>query len=276
MNIKNVGQGTVQLIAGGGKTFTDIAARFCRSEKSLGDIISSPYDSNIVKNILGSGHMAGVEFDYFIFGVEGYARVTEIQLARKRIASYLIKSGRAEKHCNRSFDMVLPKDVMNFSTRVIIDANNVILPDGDNTTLKEKHGYSEVALNVNPTILLDLIEHWYEDGVDSGLKEEELRYLKPQATEFKAIIGMNAHALIDWFKIRTCMNAQTEIRDMATKMLVLCKEAAPDLFANAGASCVSLGYCPENDRQNKRCKGRMYTKDQALEVLRQSKIKKVL
>ena len=35
-----------------------------------------------------------MEFDFFLFGVEGYSRVTEVQLVRKRLASYLIKSGR--------------------------------------------------------------------------------------------------------------------------------------------------------------------------------------
>ena len=54
--------------------------------------------------------------------------------------------------------------------------------------------------------------------MEAGLHEEDLRYLKPQATEFKALIGMNAHALLDWFKIRCCKNAQAEIRDMACRI----------------------------------------------------------
>ena len=90
------GQGQVVLIAGGGRIYTDIAARFVASERSLDDIIASPYSAKIVKNILASGHLAAVEFDYFLFGVAGYSRVTETQLVRKRLASYLIKSGRTE------------------------------------------------------------------------------------------------------------------------------------------------------------------------------------
>ena len=46
------GNGTVVLIAGGGKIYTDIAARFVRSERSVEEIAASPYSREIVKNIL--------------------------------------------------------------------------------------------------------------------------------------------------------------------------------------------------------------------------------
>ena len=247
MNVKHIGQGTVVLIAGGGKVYTDVAARFTRSERPLEEIIASPYDANLVRSIVDKGHLAATEFDYFIFGVEGYSRVTEVQLVRKRLASYLIKSGRVNKNGKRSFDMVLPEAVSKFEALVDLPQYNL-------------------SIKLTGEMLCDLIEQWYTAGIDEGLKEEELRYLKPQATEFKGIIGMNAHALLDWFKIRCCKNAQSEIRDMATKMLALCKEASPDLFAGAGASCLSLGYCPEGTFQNKGC--RIIRKEQALELLK--------
>ena len=245
MNVKHTGQGTVVLIAGGGKVYTDVAARFTRSERPLEEIIASPYDTNLVRSIVDKGHMAATEFDYFIFGVEGYSRVTEVQLVRKRLASYLIKSGRVDKGGKRSFDMVLPQGITGFESQVELRGERVL---------------------VNALDLCYMLEQWYENGVALGYKEEDLRYLKPQATEFKGIIGMNAHALLDWFKIRCCKNAQSEIRDMATKMLALCKEASPDLFAGAGASCLSLGYCPEGTFQNKGC--RIIRKEQALELLK--------
>jgi thymidylate synthase (FAD) len=267
MNLKNVGEGKVVLIAGGGKIYTDIAARFVRSERTLEDIISSSYDKKIVNNIINSGHKAAVEFDYFIFGVEGYARVTEVQLVRKRLASFMIKTGRAEKNGKRSFDVVMPKDIRDFSVNYPnFNANYVILPNGK--TVAEELHIDFVELNIHANDILNMTEHWYNTGVDMGKKEEELRYLKPQATEFKAIIGMNAHSLLDWFTIRCCKNAQTEIRDMANKMMDLCKEAAPDIFKNAGPNCKVLGYCPENSLQHKDCQGKILTKDNALDILK--------
>lgn len=45
-----------------------------RSERELEDIVASPYSKKIVENILSSGHRAALEFDFFIFGLEGYSR----------------------------------------------------------------------------------------------------------------------------------------------------------------------------------------------------------
>ncbi|MBD5553404.1 MAG: FAD-dependent thymidylate synthase [Desulfovibrio sp.] len=241
------GSGKVILLAGGGKIFTDIAARFVRSERELEEIAASPYSRQIVRNIIDSNHRAALEFDYFLFGIDGYSRVTETQLVRKRLASYLIKSGRAELGGNRAFKVVYPEQAAQF-------AADVELPDGRRAKLSGRD-------------LADLAAQWYAAGVASGLAEEDLRYLKPQATVFKAIVGMNAHALLDWFAIRCCRNAQAEIRDLAWKMLKLCRSAAPDLFANAGPNCVQLGYCPENDLQNAACAGRILTKREALRIL---------
>ncbi|MBQ0104579.1 MAG: FAD-dependent thymidylate synthase [Armatimonadetes bacterium] len=265
MNIRYVGNGTVRLISGGGKIYTDIAARFCRSEKSMENIIASDYDAELVRKIVDSGHKAATEFDYFIFGVEGYARVTETQLVRKRLASYLIKSGRAEKGGKRSFDAVLPETVLPHTAQISLPTDRFF---AEGKPLSQLISAKEVSLSLSARDILSMIEIWYNKGVEEGYKEEELRYLKPQATEFKAIIGMNAHALNDWFMIRCCQNAQTEIRDLADKMLRLCKEAAPALFENAGPSCKVLGYCPENRMQNEKCKGRIFTKDQAMEILK--------
>ncbi len=241
------GSGKVILLACGGKIYTDLAARFVRSERELEEIAASPYSREIVKNILDSNHRAALEFDYFLFGVDGYSRITETQLVRKRLASYLIKSGRAELGGKRAFRIAYPENAANFKCPIS-------LPNGE-------------TLELSGRDLAELSRQWYEQGVKQGLPEEDLRYLKPQATTFKAIIGMNAHALLDWFAIRCCKNAQHEIRDLANKMLALCKKAAPDLFASAGPNCVQMGYCPENRLQNSFCKGKIPTKEEALKIL---------
>ncbi|HWQ88621.1 MAG TPA: FAD-dependent thymidylate synthase [Desulfitobacteriaceae bacterium] len=267
MKKKYVGEGKVVLIAGGGKIYTDIAARFIRSERSLEEIIATPYSRELVRKIITSGHKAAVEFDFFVFGIEGYSRVTEVQLVRKRIASYMIKTGRADKAGKRSFEMVIPRSIEATKYKYPLPVDLVVLEDG--TPLAEYLPPEKTALyyTIDADCVMSMIEGWYQKGIEDGLPEEELRYLKPQATEFKALIGMNAHALTDWFAIRCCRNAQTEIRDLANKMLAICKKAAPDLFEDAGPSCRVLGYCPENELQNENCRGKIIPKKQALEIL---------
>lgn len=252
-----VGEGKVYLLAGGGKIFTDIAARFVRSERPVPTIVDSPYDAKIVENILSSNHLAATEFDYFIFGIEGYSRVTEAQLIRKRLASYLIKSGRAELNGKREYSVVYPHELDEVEPMKINVFNAV--------------NSSVVPVVVDNTFITKLNCKWYEHLLNHGVKEEVARYTKPQATEFKAIIGMNAHALIDWFKIRSCKNAQEEIRHLANSMLKLCKEVAPDLFKYAGASCVGLKYCPENKRQNEACIGKIPTHDDVKQMIQDYK-----
>jgi len=55
---------------------------------------------------------------------------------------------------------------------------------------------------------------------------------------------MNARELRHFFSLRCCYRAQWEIRDLADRMLKLCKAAAPVLFEDAGPGCVR-GHCPE-------------------------------
>lgn len=241
-NVSKVGNGNVVLIAGCGKTYADIAARFVKSERSLQEIIASEYDKHIIKNILDAGHYSALEFDYFLFGYEGYSRITETQLVRKRLASYMIKSGRIELKGKRSFNVVMPDSLLDLTV-------------------------SYNGQEYNTSDVIDLIQTWYDFGLAQGIKEEDLRYLKPLAAESKGIIGMNAHALRDFFEVRCCQCAQDEIRDLANKMLKLCKEAKPDLFEKAGASCVKLGYCPHNNLQSDKCKGKIITHNEVLELL---------
>lgn len=255
VTVSPVGNGEVVLICGGNRCYTDIAASFCRSTKDIDDIISNDYNKNLVKTIIESGHLAATEFDYYLFGIQGYSRVLECQLIRKRMASYMISSGRCEKHGKRPYNVVLPEDILDISV-------NVPIKDHDGLFFK-----------VSTLDLLTMLSTWYDEGVKMGVPEEDLRYLKPQGTEMRALIGMNAHALMDWFNIRCCMNAQTEIRDLANKMLKLCKQVSPDLFENAGPNCKKLGYCPEGN-QNPSCRGKIITKRDAMNLIKNQNFEK--
>lgn len=59
------------------------------------------------------------------------------------------------------------------------------------------------------------------------------------------VLTMNVRSLYNFFNLRCCERAQTEIRQLAYLMLNEVKKVAPNLFENAGAPCKKLGYCPE-------------------------------
>lgn len=273
-----VGQGQVVLLAGGGKVFTDTAARFCRSEKDLEDIIATPESKELIRAIVESRHYAALEFDYFIFGIQGYSRVTEVQLVRKRMASYLIKSGRVNKHGKRSYDVVIPESIKKVNAPLCLHDDHIYIETADGTKYPFNQCLSmyfddlfkqgaKIKYSADYLDLLGFLETWYEQGVSDNVPEEDLRYMKLQATEFKALIGMNAHALRDWFMIRMCNRAQTEIRDLARKMHKLASEASPELFEGSGPSCVVYGYCPELE-QCEQYRGKIPNKKEAMELLK--------
>lgn len=285
VNELKVGNGKVFLIAGGGKTYCDMAAKFCRTEKDVEDIIASPQSKKLIKDLIESGHSAALEFDDFIFGVQGYARVTEVQMVRKRIASYLIKSGRVEENGKRNMDVVIPDSITNFHAKHILNPEKLIVK------FSNPNGVAQVKLNdcfplmkqqfaqtSNPTIIyeydykdiLNLIDTWYTEGVIQNIPEEDLRYMKPQATEFKAAVKIDAANLRNWARIRMCNRAQFEIRDLVTKMVKLAREAAPELMEGVGPSCLVDGFCRETE-QCEQLKGKMPTKNQVLKFINEHK-----
>ena len=281
INEKKVGDGKVVLIAGGGRTYCDVAARFCRTEKDVDEIIASPQSKKIIKSLISSGHSAALEFDTFIFGVQGYSRVTEIQLARKRHQSLMIKSGRVDENGKRKMDVVIPDSITNFNAKQILNPEKIIVkfsnPNGIAQVklndcfplMKQQFGQTEnpsIIYDYNYMDILNLIDSWYTEGVNKKIPEEDLRYIKPQATEFKAAIMMNATALRDWARIRMCKRAQTEIRDLCTKMITLAKEASPEVMAGVGPSCAVYGYCPEGE-QHSDCVGKIPTKKQVFDFI---------
>ena len=272
-----VGNGKVYLVAGGGKIYTDIAARFVKSERPVSEIISSEKSEGIIKNILDSNHLAALEFDTFIFGLEGFSRIAETQLVRKRMASYLIKSGKCELDGKRKFSVVIPEDINNVISKQYLIGEDMspALGQASPNQTAVYHAVSDadnhspgISVNVTASLLLEMINLWYEDGLKQGIPEENLRYMKPQATESKILVCMNAHALHDFFRVRLCRNASVELRNMAQQMLKHCRTVAPELFVTAGANCEVLGYCPENDRQHPSCRNRYPTKREAIKLIR--------
>ena len=176
-----------------------------------------------LRGALDSGHESVAEHAGFTFRVEGVSRVLLAQLTRHRLASFSVQS---QRYCGVEPEWVVPQ--------TIVDA-----------------GYKRDYLQ-----MCDLCYELMCDMIRDGVPEEDARYIIPQGVTCKLIVTMNARELLHFFELRCCNRAQWEIRALAWDMLRLCREAAPEIFENAGPACLR-GACPEG----KASCGRPYQKE---------------
>ena len=197
------------------------AARLCYSDNYAVDVKVKNVDKFIEK-LVALGHYSPFEHASFTFAIDGISRACSHQLVRHRVASY---SQRSQRYVSENqFEYVIPKTIEALKGG----------SDGFNG-LYDKY---QRAMNY--------IQGFYEWLVLNGIPKEDARYVLPNATCTSIMVTMNARSLMNFFKLRCCNRAQWEIRELADEMLRQCKEVAPLLFKNAGASCVS-GKCPEGD-----------------------------
>ena len=161
-----------------------------------------------------SGNSSTLEHTYFYFHIVG-SKVMTHQLVRKRIgASY---SQRSQRYVEEDdFDFITPPSIK------------------ENDMEDEYIEWMEKGRD------------FYKKLVDKGIPKEDARFVLP-TIKTNIVVSMNARALLDFFRVRTCNRAQWEIRSIAKQMLSRVKKVAPSIFKNAGPPCVVDGYCPEGD-----------------------------
>ena len=151
-----------------------------------------------VRSLMNMGHLGILEHITFTFHVSGISRNLTHQLVRHRIASYLQQSNRK----------VIPK------------MQDYIIPSSVKKSIVEDK-FNESMMNA-----------WsnYHEAIDSGIPVEDARYLLPSGYFTHIAMTMNARQLLHFFELRCHKSAQWEIREMANKMLKICKEKYPVVF----------------------------------------------
>ncbi|MCX7615588.1 MAG: FAD-dependent thymidylate synthase [Clostridiales bacterium] len=209
------------------------AAKMCYSSAKATDLLDgldSAKIDNYIKMITSLGHESTIEHVSFTFAVEGVSRSLLAQLTRHRIASYSVKSQRYVRE--GSFEYVIPPEI-----EAIPEAKEIFLK----LMIEDQAAYDELS---------DLLQKkHYETFLSNGIPEkkarqdaekmaiEDARYVLPNACETQVLLTMNVRSLFHFFKLRCCMRAQWEIRELAEKMLKLCYAVSPALFSKAGPSC---------------------------------------
>lgn len=193
-----------------------MGARLCyfgADIEKLKEKMTSDESHKLLKKLMELDHESPTEHSSFTFGIEGVSRAMTHQLVRHRIASFSHQSQRYVSA--EDFNYVIPPSIKkNEETKVKFE--------GIMQTLKQA----------------------YKD-LHEIVPKEDARFVLPNAAETKIIVTMNARSLKNFFHHRCCVRSQWEIRNVANKMLKLCKEVAPDLFKNMGAPCVTNKICPE-------------------------------
>lgn len=189
------------------------AGNSCYSERPSYEIVEDINSEKVLSRIVGMGHHSVIEHAVFTFSVEGVSRALTHQLVRHRVASYSQQSQRYVSMKEPSF--VTPHTVQD----------------------------DPEALKVFEDTMAEI---WAAYGKleSMGIPAEDARYLLPNGCTTNITITMNARELLHFFSLRCCNRAQWEIREMADKMLELCREVSPVIFRDAGPPCVR-GPCPE-------------------------------
>lgn len=216
------------------------AAKLCYSSSDIDGLMEglTPEKTDaFLAHLMSMSHESPIEHVSFTFGIEGVSRSLLAQITRHRLASFSVKSQRYV--VENQFSYVTPPAIEE-------------CPEA-NKFFQEIMGEIQDRYDRLTEILK---EKQYQRLIQEGMEEkaarrqaekmaiEDARFVLPNACETKMVMTMNARSLYHFFRLRCCMRAQWEIRELATQMLKLVKEVAPTLFANAGPSCVA-GGCSE-------------------------------
>lgn len=216
------------------------AAKLCYSSSEIDGILNGLDNEKTVafiERLMSMGHESPIEHISFTFGIEGVSRSLLAQFTRHRIASYSVKS---QRYVNEGkFEYIIPPEIEKEP-----QAKKLFLEAMDDD-LKKYNEISEILFKKHYDAMIK--EGMNEKKAKSAAEKkaiEDARYILPNACETKMIATFNARSLLNFFNHRCCERAQWEIRDMATRMLMLVREVSPTIFKLAGPPCL-CGKCPE-------------------------------
>lgn len=204
-----------------------VAASTCYSAKKPIELYNELVnDPDRIKRVIGrcvkSGHTSVLEHASITFSLTDVSRSLLAQLSRHRIGIAL--SVQSQRYV--SMDSKNPDDFV--YPRYIGENKEVV-----NKLFSRKYEES----------LKD-----YEFAQSLGVKNEDARYLLPEATTTNMVMTMNLREILHFCGLRCCRCAQHEIRAVASIIARYAKGIAPICMENCGPKCEQLGYCNEGDR----------------------------
>lgn len=179
--------------------------------ETIAQIASICYDSDpknplgLVKHLYRNGHHSVFEHIYFTFKIEGISRACSHQLVRHRHCSF---TQRSQRYCSE-------------------DGFKVILPPSIEKNYSSECDYDHIVRDIDEA---------YAELQNSGIPNEDARYILPNACETSLYLSCNLRELIHMSNERLCRRAQWEIRELVQQM-VYCVNA--DLWFMLVPKCKS-------------------------------------
>jgi thymidylate synthase (FAD) len=135
----------------------------------------------------------------YMFEIEDCSRVTTHQLVRHRVASYDQESQR-------------------FSAAT---KEGVVVPPSIESNEAGTAAFDEAIKSVYSA---------YDKMTAAGVPKEDARYILPSGMKTKLIMTINARSLMHLVWQRTALQAQWEIRELASMLRKLAEEATPEFW----------------------------------------------
>ena len=216
------------------------AAKLCYSSSTISELTENLSDekaASFVEMLSEIGHESPIEHASFTFGIEGVSRALLAQITRHRMASFSVKSQRYVRE--GAFEYITPPE---------IEASPEAKALFDEIMAEDQKRYDEISAILKEKHIKTFLSEGKDQKTAERLAEkkaiEDARFVLPNSCETQMVLTMNARSLHNFFRHRCCARAQWEIQDVANQMLSLVSNVAPNLFKNAGPSCLN-GPCPE-------------------------------
>ncbi|WP_051590891.1 FAD-dependent thymidylate synthase [Bacillus sp. UNC438CL73TsuS30] len=148
----------------------------------------------LIRHIINSGHTSTMEHLNYTFAIEGVSRSLLAQLTRHRHFSYSVQSQRYVKMESESksggFNYTFPK-----------------------TIIENQFAYDTY------TIVMENIQHAYNELRASGIPAEDARYILPNAATCNLVLTGNLRSILEFYSKRNpSTHAQWEIKELAEKI----------------------------------------------------------
>ena len=205
-----------------------VSAGLCYSNHENDILNQRMSDGDVYKllnKIIDSGHESALEHGSFTFAISGVSRNLTHQLVRHRLASF---NQQSQRYVSMNLqEYIIPPRIKNNETTLAFQYH-------EDKTISEKY-YNT----------MEMCFALYEEMISFGISKEDARYILPSSVCTNINMTMNCRELLHFLELRCCERAQWEIRELANKILEICKEKSPIIFNKAGASCVRCGECRE-------------------------------